>query len=212
LTGPGALDAASLARQLRDPEGAVGVAIIEGLASINAGGSAAVIEALRIAPGSTVLELGCGLGDLAPQIANAADQNRYVGLDRSATMIDAATARHAQLVSTGRAEFHVGTSEHLPFPGDAFDRLFSVGLIHFWTEPVASLIEARRVMRPGGMMVMGCLGPDGAPPFALPEHGFHLRHATEWELLASEAGFRSVETRSAGEVEGPQGLILIATA
>lgn len=208
MTDPRALDAAELARQLRDPEGAAGLAVIGGLAQVNAEGSAAVLAHLEIGSGMAVLELGCGLGDLARPLVGTRDGVRYAGLDRSRTMIDAATERHADAIASGRAEFHEATSEEMPFASATFDRAFSIGLIHFWTDPLASLAEVRRVLRAGGLMVMGCLGPDRAPPFASAENGFFLRSGDEWRLLCSEAGFVEAAAELSDEPGRPQGLLV----
>ena len=41
--------------------------------------------------------------------------------------------------------------------------------------------------------MMGCLHPLTAPPFALPENGFHLRDAAEWDALHRAVGFVDVQ-------------------
>jgi hypothetical protein len=52
------MDGAELARHLRDPEGASGLAVIGGLAADNAEGSALALEQLGVGSGMAVLELG----------------------------------------------------------------------------------------------------------------------------------------------------------
>jgi hypothetical protein len=47
-------------------------------------------------------------------------------------------------------------------------------------------------LRPGGVMVMGCLAPKDPPDFAQLEYGFHIRDATEWDTLCRGAAFASV--------------------
>jgi SAM-dependent methyltransferase len=204
------MDGAELARHLRDPEGASGLAVIGGLAAVNAEGSALALEQLGVGSGMAVLELGCGLGELAAAVTASGESVRYVGVDRSETMVAAAVERHAQAIASDNTEFHLSTSEDLPFAGDAFDRVFSLGLIHFWTDPATSLAEIRRVMRPAGRMVMGCLGPDRAPPFALADNGFHLRPAEEWRDLCLSAGFERCDVAKLDDPERPQGLLVIA--
>lgn len=212
MTDQRAVDPAELARQLRDPEGAAGLAVIGGLAQVNAEGSAAVLARLDLGSGMAVLELGCGLGDLAAPVIGAGEGVRYIGLDRSATMIEAAAQRHAETIASGGVEFHQATSEATPFAPATFDRAFSIGLIHFWADPLASLREVRRVLCAGGLMVMGCLGPDRAPPFASAENGFFLRSGDEWRRLCSEAGFAEAAAELSDEPGRPQGLLVTARA
>lgn len=212
MTDIGGLDGAELARHLRDPEGAAGLAVIGGLAVVNAAGSALALEQLGLESGMAVLELGCGLGDLAAAVTASGEGVRYVGVDRSKTMIAAATERHAEAIASGETEFHLATSEALPFARETFDRVLSLGLIHFWSDPAASLAEVRRVLRPAGRMAMGCLGPDRAPPFAVTDNGFHLRPADEWRDLCVAAGFAGCEVVKLDDPERPQGLLVMADA
>jgi ubiquinone/menaquinone biosynthesis C-methylase UbiE len=127
---------------------------------------------------------------------------RYAGIDISPTMVEAALGFNADLVASGRASFHLGSAERMPFADAAFDRVFSAGVIHFWTDPAASLAEVHRVLRPGGSMLMGCLAPREAPDFARPEYGFHLRDAAAWDGFCRAAGFAAVnvETVEANQI------------
>lgn len=210
MTSIADLSGAQLAEQLRDPQGASGVAVIEALAVVNAAGVSAVLERLDIAPSSAILELGCGLGDMAAALTGAARGVTYMGLDRSRTMIETALVRHAAQVRSGRAAFSCASSEQSGLPGGAFDRVFSIGLIHFWADPRQSLRECRRLLRSNGLMIMACLGSERAPPFALEENGFYLRDASQWARLAREAGFASVDVEVDDGADRPQGLMVTA--
>ena len=84
----------------------------------------------------------------------------------------------------------------MPFTDDAFDRVFSTGVIHFWTEPASSLAEVHRVLRPGGAMLMSCLAHRGRPDFARSEYGFHIRDASAWDALCRDAGFITVNVET----------------
>ena len=59
-------------------------------------------------------------------------------------------------------------------------------------------------------MIMACLGPERAPPFAIAEHGFYLRTPAEWMRLAHDAGFATVDVELDNPVDRPQGLLLSA--
>ena len=87
-------------------------------------------------------------------------------------------------------------AERMPFPDTSFDRVFSIGVMHFWKEPLAPLQEIHRVMRPGSIAISGALDARSPPQFARPEFGFHLRSATEWATLFRQAGFGTVDARN----------------
>jgi len=111
-------------------------------------------------------------------------------------MLEAASRFNAALVAAGQASFHLGSSDQMPFADSAFDRVFSTGVVHFWAEPGASLTEVRRVMRSGGVMLMGCLAPNDPPDFARSEYGIYLRDAAEWDALCRDAGFVAVNVEA----------------
>jgi ubiquinone/menaquinone biosynthesis C-methylase UbiE len=204
------LSAEEQARQLRDPDGETGMATADALAAVNRAGNVFLITSLGLAPSDAVLEVGCGLATMAADVVAAADGIEYVGLDRSATMIEAARERHRDLIGAGRASFHLASTERVPFPDGRFSKVFSAGVIHFWPDPATPLAELRRVMQPGGIISMGCLSAEGAPPFAREKFGFHLRAPDEWVALARHAGFDAPDARVLGASGGPQMIHLLA--
>lgn len=201
------LTPAERARQLGNPDGAVGLAIAERLNETNKESNAKAVALLSIEAGNHVLEIGFGNGRTVPDVIAQASEVRYAGIDISPTMVEAARGFNAVLVAAGQASFHLGSAERMLFADAAFDRVFSTGVIHFWTDPAACLAEVRRVLRPGGLMLMGCLAPREAPDFARPEYGFHLRDAAVWDRLCRAAGFAAVnvETREANQI-APNGV------
>ena len=190
------LTPAEQARQLANPEGTVGVAVADWLYENNKQGNASIIASLGVEAGCRVLEIGFGNGRAAPEVIAQAADVQYSGIDISPTMVAEASAFNAALVAAGRASFQLGSAERMPFADDVFDRVFSIGVVHFWPDPAASLIEVRRVLRSGGLMWMGCLAPQGAPGFARREYGVHLRDAAEWDALCRAAGFTDVHAET----------------
>jgi len=184
------------ARQLANPEGEVGLAVAEWLNSRNREATAQVLAKLNVQRGCHVLEIGFGNGRLAPEVLKLAGEVRYTGIEISQTMLDEATRYNAALISDGCASFHLAPSECMPFPNDSFDRVFSIGVIHFWADALVSLRDIHRVMRSGGRAVMQAQDSRSTRPFARPEFGFYLRSAEEWGALFREAGFKDVEPQS----------------
>ncbi|MDR3476372.1 MAG: class I SAM-dependent methyltransferase [Devosia sp.] len=190
------LTPAERARQLANPEGAVGLAVADWLNENNQQANAKTVALLDVKSGNRVLEIGFGNGRIVPGLIGQAADVHYAGIDISPTMVAAATAFNADLVAAGRASFHLGSAERLSFADHSFDRVFSIGVIHFWTDPAGPLAELRRVLRPGGSMLMVCLAPRDAPDFAQPEYGFHLRDAATWDALCRAAGFADVHVET----------------
>lgn len=200
------LTLAEHAEQLRKPEGEIGLAVAERLNSTNRQGNLRVIELLQLETGHHVLEIGFGNGRTVPDVFAQAEGVRYAGIDISSTMVEEAARFNAGFVAAGRACFHLGSAEHLPFVDASFDCVFSTGVIHFWAYPAGALAEVRRVLRPGGTSQMACLYPRNAPDFARPEYGFHLRDDAEWNSLHRAAGFAEVSSQIVAlEMIDPEG-------
>jgi SAM-dependent methyltransferase len=103
--------------------------------------------ALRISPApERVLEVECGNGDGALFLAREFPAARVRGVDRSAELVRAATARIG-LDPEGRVAFKQGRPGDLPYPSDFFDLVVAVD-----ARPRAA--EVVRVLRPGGHLIL----------------------------------------------------------
>jgi ubiquinone/menaquinone biosynthesis C-methylase UbiE len=190
------LSSAERARQLRNPEGDVGLAVAARLNETNRPSNAKILAALGLEPRSQVLEIGFGNGRAVPDVLALAKDGHYAGVDISPTMVEEAKRFNAVFVSSGRAEFRCAGAERLPFPDAMFDRAFSIGVIHFWPEPVVALRELRRVLKPSSLAIVGGFAPPEASDLARSEFGFYLRDAAAWEAFCLEAGLREVKAET----------------
>jgi 2-polyprenyl-6-hydroxyphenyl methylase/3-demethylubiquinone-9 3-methyltransferase len=102
----------------------------------------------RIEPGDSVLELGCGYGRVARELAGAA--GRVVGIDTAAESIDLA---RSSLPPGLACEFLKMDAVRLGFADDEFDIVVCVqnGICAFGVDQEALIREAVRVSRPGGL-------------------------------------------------------------
>ena len=100
----------------------------------------------RIDKSDVVLELGCGPGDVAIQLAAVADE--VFGIDFSVNMIEIASKRFPELT------FEVADAEKVPFADDSFDVVVSNYTAHHFARPQTVFEEAKRVLRPGGRLAV----------------------------------------------------------
>jgi ubiquinone/menaquinone biosynthesis C-methylase UbiE len=108
---------------------------------------------LEIEGGETVVDLGCGpgtdLGELAAAVGSA---GKVIGVDFSEEMVGRAQERTAELPAV---EVRLGDLQDLQFEDGSVDRARTDRVLQHVEEPVKALEEARRVLRPGGRLVMG---------------------------------------------------------
>jgi len=113
--------------------------------------TALLAEELGAATEGAVLELGCGTGHIGAALLGEHPRLRYVGVDLSPGMVEGAAKRLEPYGERGSAAVAVG--EALDFADDSFDGAFGVDVLHHVADPVASLAELARVVRPGGTVV-----------------------------------------------------------
>jgi SAM-dependent methyltransferase len=112
---------------------------------------AAELTARRRLRGATIVDLGCGPGDLVVEIASRLKEVKIVGLDLSASMLLWA-GRHA--TADGRVRFVVGDAAELPFNDASVDVVVSTLSMHHWEDPADAFAEIARVLRPDGVALI----------------------------------------------------------
>ena len=140
--------------------------------------AARTMDLLALAPGSAVLEVGCGPGVFLPLLARAVGpEGRVVGLDHAPTFVAEARRRVAAAGLAATVTVAEGDAYRLPYPDDAFDAAHCERLLMHLDDPTAALREMRRVVRPGGRVVAA--EPDwGGLRIDHPDHeGLNLLYA-----------------------------------
>ena len=110
-----------------------------------------------VAPGTRVLDLACGAGQIAIPMARAGAE--VIGVDIAGNLIAQARAR-AQAEGV-RVQFDEGDAEELPYADASFDLVFSLIGAMFAPRPERVAAELLRVCRPGGRVVMANWTADG---------------------------------------------------
>jgi demethylmenaquinone methyltransferase/2-methoxy-6-polyprenyl-1,4-benzoquinol methylase len=110
---------------------------------------AAGLAALGVKPGETVLDVGCGTGNLTRAVLSAiGESGRVVAVDIAPRMLEVARAK----VPDPRVAWHVAPAERLPVGDAAIDRAICFSVWPHFHEPVAAARELCRVLRPGGSL------------------------------------------------------------
>ena len=108
-----------------------------------------ILEELEKEPFRDLLDVGCGTGPMIELLAAKYPEKKYTGLDLTPKMIEVAAAKKLP-----NATFVVGDSENLPFKPNSFDAVICANSFHHYPNPEKFFAGVRRVLRPGGRLVL----------------------------------------------------------
>jgi ubiquinone/menaquinone biosynthesis C-methylase UbiE len=167
-----------------------------------------LIEAADPKPGERILDLGCGTGIVARQVASRVGATgKVTGIDVSPNML--AVARVAADREGFTVEWSEGNAEQLPFTDSSFDLVLCQFALMFVTNKTVALAEMRRVVTEEGRVLISVWQSLDRHPFYQTLHKviqerlgmsalqdiFALGSADELRALATGAGFRHVELK-----------------
>jgi len=103
--------------------------------------------------GSTVLEIGCGVGAQTIPLAQRSPAARFTSVDLSAGSIAEANRKVAQAGLTN-VEFRQANIFALPFSAESFDHVLVCFVLEHLVRPAEALVIFRRLLRPGGTITV----------------------------------------------------------
>lgn len=151
---------------------------------------------------SAALDVGSGPGHLSFHLAQRFE--RVTAADPSAAMLQTLSAAAARR-GMPQITTQVARAETLPFPAASFDLVATRYSAHHWLDVPRALQEMRRVLRPGGcLLVLDLLGEDSPlvdthfQALELIRDPSHVRDYTsaEWQVLLRAAGFCTQQFQS----------------
>lgn len=108
---------------------------------------------LNLSPGKTALDIACGSGGPALQMATSTGCS-VVGIDIHDQAISIAKSMTSVRQLEQRAEFHVVNAvQRLPFPDASFDAITCIDAINHFPDRPLVIAEWARVLRPGGQLL-----------------------------------------------------------
>lgn len=150
---------------------------------------------LGLTPGSTLIELGCGRGGYGMAAARTSGA-QLVGVDFSPVALTAARQQASRLHFDGGVQFSLGDLTSTGLSASSADAVLCVDAFHFARSTAEAATECRRLLRPGGRLVITSWEPVTPGDPGLPER---LRHLDVSHDLAA-AGFVDLNRR-----RGPTG-------
>ena len=170
----------------------------------------------HLRPGMRLLDCGCGPGSITLGLAAVVAPGQVLGIDRERRQVERARSLAAD---QGQANtcLILGDLCALPFPDASFDAVFAHNVLEHLGDPLNTLREMHRVLKPGG--VVGVRDPDYGAGFWVPstplleetsrlllrvreQNGGSPYYARHQRRLLREAGFVRVEAFGFVEYQG----------
>lgn len=124
------------------------------------------VKRLQLRPGNRVLDAGCGTGASAFPAATAVGPMGHVtGIDVAETMLARARTK-AKSQGFRNVSFAGADMAASGFPDASFDAVISVFSVFFVPDMVRQIAEFRRLLRPGGKLMVTVWGPNAFEPWA----------------------------------------------
>jgi ubiquinone/menaquinone biosynthesis C-methylase UbiE len=159
------------------------------------------LDLLDLEPEMTVLDVGCGTGFATEGLLERVDE--VYAIDQSEHQLEQAYAKFGK--QGPPVHFHRGDAERLPFATNTFDVVWSSGSIEYWPNPILALREFRRVLKPGGqVLVVGPNYPDSYLTQKLADAIMLFYDEYEADRMFKTAGFEEVKHAFMGPSYEPE--------
>lgn len=153
-----------------------------GLLNRNPRSNALVLELAALTPEDVVLDVGCGVGSALERAAAVVGPERVRGLDPTPSFVETCRRR------VPGADVREGTADALPWPDGSMTVVWTVSALHHWAPRDQGLVEALRVLRPGGRLVVV------ERLLRRPGHGLTREQAESVAAVLEDAGAAAVST------------------
>ncbi|WP_121741672.1 methyltransferase domain-containing protein [Natronorubrum halophilum] len=159
------------------------------------------LRLLDLEADTAVLDVGCGTGFATEGLLEHVEE--VYALDQSEHQLEQAYAKFGKAAPP--VHFHRGDAERLPFATDTFDVVWSSGSIEYWPNPILALREFRRVLKPGGqVLVVGPNYPDNVIAQKLADSIMLFYDEYEADRMFKQAGFEDVKHAFMGPSYDPE--------
>ncbi|MBR6211352.1 MAG: class I SAM-dependent methyltransferase [Clostridiales bacterium] len=196
--------------QTRKPEGTLGKMMVNGMNSGHAKLADWGMSHLPEMDPSAILEVGCGGGRNAGELAKKYPSSTVTAIDYSEVSVAKATEYNKAMIEAGRISVKQGDASDLRLPDDTYDLATAFETIYFWPGLERCFREVCNVLKNGGVFMI-VNESDGTDDTSLKYEkiieGMKCYTIEQIESALKAAGFSSV---TADHFEGKPWICLIA--
>ena len=182
--------------QLACPQGPKGLDIANMMHQTNINMTLAGWKALRLNPNARVLELGHGNAAHVTPLLKQRKDVHYTGLEISELMCEQAHGYNKEMVKHYRATFWHYDGQYIPSFIRAFDGIFSVNTLYFWSKPLDLLMQLKQQLAQFGRLSLVYMDADFLHSLPFVAQRFAIYQPQEVEQMLLQVGFEKVRTQT----------------
>lgn len=200
------LSSLELSRQLKKPSGKIGHEVAKRLNHSNKTLYDLAFSMLDLKPKEHLLEIGFGNGNHFSHYFDLQPEVRVTGVDFSVDMCEEAEKDNSKLIKDHQLTIHCADASGIPIQDSTVDIIISLNVVYFWDPIVGYLQELRRVLKPGGQLLLGYRPRKIVEHLEFTKQNFILYDPSELNLLMQQNGFKHLlEEQNNYKKESPDG-------
>jgi ubiquinone/menaquinone biosynthesis C-methylase UbiE len=150
-------------RQAKRPDRMLGRLMVSLMNRSHSGLTDWGLRRVMIEPGWRILDVGCGGGRTIQKLAALAPGGTVAGVDYADGSVATSRWTARRLIAAGRVSIEQASADRLPFPDREFDLVTAVETHFYWPNLPNALAEIRRVLKPGGIVLLIAESYAGGP-------------------------------------------------
>lgn len=157
------------------------------------------ITHVDIENGFRVLDVGCGGGRTVDKLCRRVGSGKVYGIDYSELCVKKAQKLNYRNILCQKADIRQASVSALPFDNDSFDLVTAVETYYFWPDKAHDLAEVRRVVKPGGRVLLVfemVAAADDPDRWKAVEERLHIKAVSAGEIseMLAAAGWSNIQT------------------
>ena len=157
------------------------------------------LRQLSLSENLSILDIGCGNGDLLFDLLHHHPSCLAVGIELSDAMTTIVRRRNTSRGAGHRLKLATADWNRLPFSDGSFDRIVACNIIYFWERPQDSLSEIRRILKSDGKVTIMFQPVLNDFKSTFLDYGYDVYSQEEVICLLEQNGFQMINVVSKDE-------------